>query len=388
MPVITDSAELKKRITPLMKETFVTVDTEFVREKVYYPQLCLIQLGGSEDAFAVDPMAKGLDMEPLIKLLRNKKVLKVFHAAQQDLEVFFNLMGKLPTPIFDTQLAALVLGHGEAPSYAKLVKEICHKQLDKSSRFTDWSKRPLTEKQVEYAISDVTYLRKIYERFSKLLQDKNREHWLIEEIESMTDTKQYELKADDAWERLKTKKHLTNEQQSCIRALAAWRETRAQKQNTPRSWVMKDDLLLEIAETMPETMADLEHMRRLSSNMVKSFGEEIIATVKKARRRKLTDLLPSLPRRSTPKANESLVTLLKVLLKMRCEKEKVAQRVVARTEDLERIAAMNNPDVPAMKGWRYEVFGRYALALKNGTLALAADGNKIVLLQQHDEAPR
>lgn len=383
MPIITDSADLANRIEGLKDETFVTVDTEFVREKVYYPLLCLIQIAGSKDALAIDPLAKDLDLKPLLDLFKNKKIMKVFHAAQQDMEVIYNLMGRLPEPVFDTQVAALVLGHGEAPSYAKLVKEICHHRLDKSSRFTDWAHRPLSEKQVAYAISDVVYLRDIYEKFATELEEKGRTHWLKEEMENLLDARQYELRPEDAWQRLRIKSHISPESLAAIKDLAAWREMRAQQINMPRGWVMKDDILLEIGEAMPQSMEELGRMRRLSSGLVKNIGEDIVRVIKKSRRPRL----PSLPRlrKAPPKVNPSLVALLKVLLKMRCEKEGVAQKVVVRGEELDLIAALDRPDVPAMHGWRYEVFGRYAIALKKGKIALAAEGNKIVLLQQAED---
>lgn len=376
MPIITDSKELKERIKALKNEEFVAVDTEFLRERTYYPLLCLVQIAGENDAFAVDTLAPGIKLEPMYDLLLDKKITKVFHACQQDFEIILNYMDKLPRNIFDTQIAAQMLGYGESVSYAKLAEMLCNVELDKSSRYTDWSKRPLSEGQVKYALSDVTYLRTIYTKMVKELEKLGRLKWVYEESEHLTDPKVYRVEPEDAWTKIKIR---TSKPQfvAVVKELAKWREIRAQKINKPRQWILKNDSILEMAATTPETPEELKKIRFFSTENNDLINEilKVIAKGVKAKPPKI-EKKHHLPRGLGP-----LIELLKVLLKMQCEKHDVAPSVVANSDDLEIIAMEKKPNVPAMSGWRYDIFGKYAMDLKEGRLALTTENNKLVLIE-------
>lgn len=378
---ITATDELARFCASLATATYVTVDTEFMRETTYWPKVCLIQVGGPDEARVIDPLAEGLDLEPLFALLRNKAVLKVFHAARQDLEIFTKLMGEVPAPLFDSQVAAMVCGFGDQVSYEQLVSKLAGAQVDKSSRFTDWARRPLTEKQVRYALGDVTYLRKIYEKLNAKLQKTGRAEWLSDEMATLADPATYEVVPENAWKRLKPRT-TKGEYLAVLQAAAAWREVEARNRDIPRQRIVRDETLMEIAAHPPRSADDLERMRGLSKGFAEGkMGTGLLAAIsaKLASPKETWPVLerePELPRGIGP-----LVELLKVLLKLKCDDHDVAQKLLANSSDLDKIAADDNADVPALQGWRRELFGKDALRLKHGELALAADGTRIKIVE-------
>ena len=362
---------------------FIAVDTEFMRDKTYWPQLCLVQIAGPEEAAAIDPLAPGVDLAPLFELMANPRVLKVFHAARQDIEIFVNLAGAVPAPLFDTQVAAMVCGFGDAVSYETLASKLAGAHIDKSSRFTDWAHRPLTERQLKYALSDVVPLRRAYEKLAQRLERNGRTHWLAEEMEVLTDPATYRQGQDpaEAWRRIKAR---TGNRRllALVRELAAWRERAAQERDLPRNRILRDEAILEIAAHAPTSAADLARSRGMSRNFAEGkLGGEILAAVARVIATPESDYpLPEL-RREAPHGLGPLVDLLRVLLKLRCEENDVAQRLVADTEDLEAIAGDDAAPVRALHGWRAELFGKDALELKHGRLALTAAGKKIKLVR-------
>lgn len=353
---------------------YVSVDTEFIREKTYWPTLCLIQLAYDGQSAAVDPLAPGIDLAPLLDLMDDAAVLKVFHSASQDMAVFHNLWGRLPSPIFDTQVAAMVCGHGEQPAYATLVSSITGVQLDKGAQMTDWSLRPLSDRQIEYALSDVTHLCTIYEQLSGQLEQTCRVSWLKEEMQSLTDEATYTVDPREQWQRIRIRRP-RRRALAVLREVAAWREETAQHRNLPRNWVIRDEALAEIAANPPRNAEDLERVRGVQPRVAHGKdGAAIIAAVKQAM--ELPDEeCPQLPPRQVPlEGHETMVALLQALLKLRCEAHGVAQKLVANRRDLDVIATSDNPQVMAMRGWRREIFGADALALKEGKLALTGSG--------------
>ena len=385
MRLISQQAELDAICAEFADSPYVTVDTEFLRERTYWPQLCLLQMArpitgdpSSDDgAVLIDPLAKGLDLAPVHALMADETVVKVFHAARQDIEIFHHFGGVIPTPLFDTQVAAMVCGYGDQVGYETLVRKIAKEQLDKSSRFTDWSRRPLSDKQLRYALGDVTHLRGIYEQLSARLEDSGRAHWVAEEIGILIDPATYDVDPNIAWRRLKTRTNSTAFL-AIARELAAWRERMAQERDVPRNRVIKDDALLEIAANRPKTVEELSRSRLLLREARKPKAtEEILAAVARGESCPVEDR-PALPPQKPQKTNaQALRDLLKVLLKARSEETGVAPKLIASATDLEEIAAMNEPDVPAMHGWRREVFGDDAMKLKRGEIALSATGSKV-----------
>jgi ribonuclease D len=364
---------------------FVAVDTEFMRDKTYWPQLCLVQIAGPEEAVAIDPLAPGIDLSPLLALMGNTKVLKVFHAARQDIEIFVNLTGAVPTPLFDTQVAAMVCGFGDAVSYETLAGRLAGAHIDKSSRFTDWSHRPLTERQLQYALADVVPLRTVYEKLEAKLAKSRRTSWLAEEMSALTDPASYRLDPAEAWRRFKVRSN-NRRLLALVRELAAWRETVAQQRNLPRGRLLRDESVLEIAAHAPTTVAELARARGLGKNFAEGkLGGEILAAVSRALAMPESDYPMPPPRHEPPPGLGPLVDLLRVLLKLRCEENDVAQKLVADTEDLEMIAADDAAAVRALQGWRAELFGKDALDLKHGRLALTAVGKRVKLVRL--EAP-
>jgi ribonuclease D len=364
--------------------TFITVDTEFMRDKTYWPQLCLVQVAGPDEAAAIDALAPGIDLKPLTELMANPAVLKVFHAARQDLEIFFHMTGAVPTPIFDCQVAAMVCGFGDAVSYETLAGKLAGAKIDKSSRFTDWAHRPLTERQIEYALADVTYLRTVYDKLTARLQESNRMEWLVDEMRGLTDPETYRLEPNESWRRLKTRggnrKFL-----SILRELATWREITAQSRDVPRQRVLRDESLLEIAAHAPTTVDDLARVRGLSRGIAEGkFGTEMLACVTRGVAAPPEDAPEPPIRVDLPPGLGPLVDLLRVLLKLRCEDNDVASRLVANASELEMIAADDRAEVPALSGWRFDLFGRDALALKHGKLALTAQGKRIRVVELAD----
>ena len=372
---ITASDELADFCASLAGSAFVTVDTEFLRETTFWPKLCLVQLAGPEQARVIDPLAEGIDLEPLFALMRNRAVLKVFHAARQDLEIFVKLMGEVPAPLFDTQVAAMVCGFGDQVSYETLATKLANGQIDKSSRFTDWSRRPLTEKQTRYALSDVTYLRKVYEKLEARLRKSGRAEWLDAEMATLTDPVTYDLPPQDAWRRLRPRT-TRPEYLAALQAVAAWRELEARNRDIPRQRILRDEAAMEIAAHPPKSTEDLGHIRGLSKGFAEGkMGQGLLAAIQ-ARLAEPRESFPVVEREpDLPRGIGPLVELLKVLLKLKCDEHDVAQKLVASSADLDKIAADDAADVPALQGWRREVFGNDALRLKHGELALAAQAS-------------
>jgi ribonuclease D len=380
MTVITDSDALAGFCARQNGTSFVAVDTEFMRERTFWPILCLVQIAGPEEAVAVDALAPGIDLAPLIALMEDPSILKVFHAARQDIEIFFNLSGTVPAPLFDTQIAAMVCGFGDAASYETLVAKLAQASLDKSSRFTDWSHRPLTERQIHYALADVLHLRTVYERLQQRLASNGRATWFAEEMAGLSDPATYRSEPHDAWRRFRLRGRVDARFFGVLCELAAWRETAAQQRNLPRGRIMRDEAVLEIAAHAPKTIDALARTRSLGKGVAEGkLGSEILDAVRRglAEAKGLTP--PS--RAEAPPGLGPLVELLRVLLKQRCEEHQVAQKLVATGEDLEAVAADDKAPVPALSGWRYEIFGKDALALKHGRLALTVLQNRISLVE-------
>ena len=381
MRLIETTEELARICNRLGQHDFVAVDTEFIREQTYWPRLCLIQLAGPQDDALVDPLRPGISLDPFFQLMANERVVKVFHAARQDLEIIWNQARLIPHPIFDTQVAAMVCGFGEAVSYVNLVKQITRLDLDKTSRFTDWARRPLSPKQLTYALGDVIHLRDIYRHLKAELEREGRAGWVDEEMATLIEPGTYEANPEQAWKRLqlpvKNRKGL-----AVLIELAAWRERTAQAQDVPRNRILRDDTLYDIANHAPTEASQLSELRTLSEGFAKSArAREIVEAVKRGLARdpkSVPALRTGLP---LPAEKLALVDLLRVLLKACAARQKVAPRLIADGDDLERIAVEDAPDVPAMKGWRYDMFGVYAERLKQGELALKADRGEVVLLE-------
>ena len=375
MTLIQDSAGVAGVCARMRREPFITVDTEFMRDRTYWPQLCLVQLGGENEAVAIDPLAPGIDLSPLVDLLLDRQVIKVLHACRQDMEIFYHLCGKdLPRPIFDTQVAAMVCGFGEEVGYETLVNKLAKAKLDKSSRFTDWSKRPLSARQIAYALGDVTHLRLIFEKLAKRIEREGRAGWVEEELDVYLDPGLYELAPADAWKRLKFRSREPRFV-ALVQALAAWREATAQRRNLPRNRVVRDDLLMELAAARPRRIEDLKAINRV--NVDRESAAAIVAAVDEVMRRDEADLPALPPVEPTPRGIGPLTDLLKVLLKLCAEESDVAQRLIATSSDLDALAQDDTADVPALKGWRRRIFGDKALALKAGELALAVGDRRI-----------
>lgn len=378
---ITATGDLAAFCASLATVPYVTVDTEFMRETTFWPMVCLIQVAGPEEARVIDPLAEGLSLEPLFELLRNRAVLKVFHAARQDLEIFTKLMGEVPAPLFDTQVAAMVCGFGDQVSYEQLASKLAGAQIDKSSRFTDWARRPLTEKQVRYALSDVTHLRKCFDKLRARLLKSGRADWLNEEMALLADPATYEIPPENAWKRLKPRT-TKPEYLAVLQAAAAWREIEARNRDIPRQRIIRDETLMEIAAHPPKVADDLERMRGLSKGFAEGkMGTGLLAAIaeKLASPRETWPVMEK--EAELPRGIGPLVELLKVLLKMKCDDFDVAQKLLASSSDLDKIAADDKADVAALHGWRREIFGNDALRLKHGELALAAEGNRIKLVE-------
>ncbi|KAA0685611.1 ribonuclease D [Azospirillum brasilense] len=371
MTLITTTEDLDAFCRSLAGVDYITVDTEFLREKTYWPQLCLVQVGGPNGAVAIDPLAEGIDLAPLFRVMVDPAILKVFHAARQDVEIFWHLSGQIPHPLFDTQVAAMVCGFGESVGYETLVTKLAGARIDKSSRFTDWSHRPLTERQLTYALSDVIHLRPAYEKLKRRLVRSGRAHWLEEEMAVLTDPATYQADPDSSWLRLKVR---TNKPRfmAVLKELAAWREREAQRRDLPRSRVLRDEALLEIAAHAPTSVDDLARTRGMGRGFAEGRqGADVLACVQKGLDLPDSELPRVEPREEPPPGLQPVVELLRVLLKMKCDENNVASKLIASAADLEAIAADDGADVPAMQGWRRELFGEDALALKHGRIGLA-----------------
>ncbi len=361
MDVVATSSELAAVCARMARYPFITVDTEFLRETTYYPLLCVAQMASADEAVVIDALASGIDLAPLFALMANEAVVKVFHAARQDIEIVWNMAKKIPHPIFDTQVAAMVLGYGDSISYDQLVQRITGDTLDKSNRFTDWSRRPLTDAQVTYALSDVTHLRDVYVKLAADLEKRQRTNWVEAEMNVLTSPETYRMDPERSWERLKTRVRKPRDLAVLIE-VAAWREREAQTRDVPRSRVLKDDVVGDIATQAPTTLDRLGNLRSLPRGFERSrWGEAIIDAVKRGLERD-PDTLPGLDRFRPAPNGAATVELLKVLLRMTAERHGVAAKVIATVDELDRIAASDDADVPALKGWRRELFGEKALA--------------------------
>jgi ribonuclease D len=381
MDLITTSSELAEVCARMARHPFVTVDTEFLRETTYYPLLCVAQMASPDEAVVIDALAPGIDLAPFFDLLTNEAVVKVFHAARQDIEIVWNLAKKIPHPIVDSQVAAMVLGYGDSISYDQLVQRITGDQLDKSHRFTDWSRRPLSEAQITYALSDVTHLRDVYIKLAADLKKRERSSWVEAEMDVLTSPDTYRMDPERAWERLKTRVRKPRELAVLIE-VAAWREREAQSRDVPRSRVLKDDVVGDIATQAPITIERLGNLRSLPRGFERSrWGDAIIDAVKRGLERD-PKTLPQLDRFRPAPNGAATVELLKVLLRMTAERHAVAAKVIATVDELDRIAASDDADVPALKGWRRELFGEKALALKHGKLALAVEKGRVVAVDK------
>ena len=377
-PLISKSDDLAKLVDRIAKHPFVAVDTEFMRENTYWPELCLIQVASPEEAAAIDPMGD-IDLGPLLSLfVKNEDVLKVFHAGGQDLEIIHNLTGKVPHPLFDTQIAAMALGHGEQIGYSNLIESLLGHSLDKGARFTDWSRRPLDKRQIDYAIADVTHLAEIFPRMVEKLRRNGRGAWLDEEMERLADPSSFAFAPEDAWKRLKLPSRNPSVL-SRLKALAAWRETEARSKNLPRGRIIKDDTLGEIATHPPKSQEDLGRVRGLSAGWkTNDIGGRLISALGSAKPLEPHELPDREPRRPGLTKDGVLVSdLLKLLLKIRSKEAGVASKLIARSDELEALAAGVRTDLKILDGWRFEEFGRDALDLVEGRLAFAIENGKL-----------
>lgn len=379
MRVITKTEDLAALCQEMAQAPFVAVDTEFMRETTYWPKLCLIQAAAPGVEAVIDPLAPGLDLSPFLDVLANKAVLKVFHAARQDLEIFLKLGGALPAPLFDTQIAAMACGYGDTIAYDALVQQVLKRRLDKSSRFTDWSRRPLSEAQLAYALADVTHLADVYQRLEAKLRETGRTAWLDEEHANISDPEIYDVSPENAWKRLKLRK-TTPDYILALQTGAAWRERAAQSRDVPRGRIVKDEALYEIAEHRPKSPADFDRMRAVPRGFGNSrAAQELIQALDRAfaepqRETVKIERPPPLPSGLGP-----TVELLKVLLRYEAERHQVAPRLIANSADIECIAASDTADVPALRGWRRKVFGDRALDLKHGRIALMLKDGKVAI---------
>lgn len=380
MHVITTQAELDAAITRFAQSDFVTVDTEFIRETTFWPELCLIQMASQTDTALIDPLSPDIDLAPFFRLMGDERVVKVFHAARQDIEIVHHLGGLIPHPVFDTQVAAMVCGFGDSVSYDQLVQKVTGTQLDKSSRFTDWRHRPLSEKQLVYALADVTHLIDVYLHLKAQLERENRAHWLNEEMEVLTAVETYDPHPDDAWKRLKMRLRKPQEL-AVVQAVAAWRDREARERNVPRGRVLKDDAIYEIAQQQPVDANALARLRTIPKGWERSAAATSLLSAINGALAIPRDQMPRLPKMAqAPEGSSAAAELLKVLLRQVAEKEGVAAKVLASGDEIDRLAAEGeNADVPAMQGWRREVFGEVALKLIRGEIGLKFDRRKIAV---------
>lgn len=381
MELITTTDQLAAACERLAQHPVITVDTEFLRETTYYPLLCVVQMASADEAVVIDTLAEGIDLAPFFALMNNEAVLKVFHAARQDIEIMVHRNGVVPHPIFDTQVAAMVLGYGDSIAYDQLVERVTGHRPDKTHRFTDWSRRPLTDEQLHYAVSDVTHLRDVFAKLDADLKKRKRSDWVSEEMKVLTSPKTYDFHPERAWERLKTRVRKPKEL-AVLMEVAAWREQEAQSRDVPRSRVLKDDAVGDIATHAPTTLERLANLRSLPKGFERSkWGSDIIAAVQRGIGRDPN----TLPKLEKPRGNgngAATVELLKVLLRMTSERHAVASKVIATVDDLEQIAVDDNADVGALHGWRHELFGKDALALKHGRLALAMEKGRVIRVER------
>lgn len=386
MRLITTTEELASATAELASHPFIAVDTEFMRETTFWPKLCLIQIAAGEHELLIDTLAPDIDLGPFFDLMNDESVLKVFHSARQDVEIMHHLAGEVPHPIFDTQVAAMVCGFGESVGYGMLVKRLLNRNLDKTSRFTDWSRRPLSEKQLTYAIGDVTHLRDLFPKLRAQLDESGRENWLHEEMAVLTDPATYELHPENAWKRLKMRTK-TPKALAVLMEVAAWREREAQSQDVPRSRILKDDALHDIANQAPRSLDDLGALRSIHNGFVRSVrGRSVVEAVERGLDRD-PKTVPRIERNEpmTPEAT-AIFDLLRVLLKATAGHHGVAPKLIATSDDLEQIARQDEPDLPVMKGWRRKLFGEQAMQLKRGELSLTVRNGEVSVLPVHGDS--
>jgi ribonuclease D len=377
MEWIDTSAELTRLCNRLATHPFVTVDTEFMRETTYYPKLCLIQIASEDEVALIDPLADGMDLSPFFALMADANVIKVFHAARQDIETFWNIAKVIPEPLFDTQVAAMVCGFGDQVGYEAIASSLAGAKIDKSSRFTDWSKRPLSEAQLAYAAADVTHLRIVYARLKARLEKSGRTNWVAEEMAILTDPDTYRADPERAWERLKNRARKPRDL-AVLMELAAWREREAQIKDVPRQRILKDDVLGELVLAAPKSLQAMAQMRGLPNGFERSrSAAELVEAIQRGLARPTADLPPIGQRNGLSNGGAALMQLLKVLLQAASDRHQVAAKIIATSEDLEELAESDSLALPCLTGWRAEVFGNEALALKNGDLALTVRGGKV-----------
>ena len=389
MPMISDTQSLAAFCQRLKSTPFITVDTEFMREKTYWPQLCLVQVAGPDEARAIDPLAPGMDLTPLFELMADTNVLKVFHAARQDVEIFLHLADAIPTPIFDTQIAAMVCGFGDSVGYETLASQLAKARIDKSMRFTDWAMRPLSEKQIQYALADVTHLRVAYEKLVRKVEKNGRISWLSEEMALLTEPGTYRVDPENAWKRLKPRSS-SGRFLAVLKELAAWREREAQDRDLPRQRILRDETLTEIAAHHPVDTNELGRTRGIGKGLVEGkMGQAILEAVKRGVAIPESECPKPADRVDVPKGLGPVVDLLKVLLKMKCDEHGVASKLVANSADIDAIASDDDADVPALHGWRRDLFGEDALALKHGRLGLGfcTDGRRLRMVPMEPLEP-
>ena len=381
MTPITTTAELAAFCEKIKGQSFVAVDTEFMRETTYWPKLCLIQAAAPSAEATIDPLAEGIDLAPFLAVLADERIEKVFHAARQDVEIFNNLQA-MPKPLFDTQVAGMAAGYGEQIAYDALVRQMLKIELDKSSRFTDWARRPLTDNQLTYALADVTHLAKLYPMLRERLEREGRLAWVTDEMADLTDPANYDVEPDNAWKRLRPRRH-TAKYLAVYRAVAAWRERTAQLRDQPRGRILKDEAIDEIATQSPTDADGLDRLRSVPKGFSGSrFGPDLVAAIREALRdpEAYAPVIEKARQQASPAAG-AVVELLKVLLKARAEEAGVASKLIATVSDLEQIANDDEADVGALKGWRREAFGEDALKLKRGELALVLDGARVRVVE-------
>ena len=382
MILITNNSLLNAFCKLLAGTHYITVDTEFLREKTYWPQLCLVQIANDDEAAVIDALAPGIDLSPVFDILKDTSIMKVFHAARQDMEIFYNLMHELPKPIFDTQIAAMVDGFGDSVGYEQLVAKLAKATVDKSSRFTDWSLRPLSAKQIDYAVSDVTHLRIAYKKLAKNLEVKGRTSWITEEMGILTRSETYNGNPDNAFRRIKSRAKSTRFL-AILRELAAWREGEAQRRDVPRNRVLRDEALVEIAHHTPGTLEELARTRGLGEKTAHGrYGKELIEAVVRGQAVP-ADECPELQYKpEMPRGIGPVTDMLKVLLKLKCESHDVAPKLVTSSADVELLAAFGEEaDISSLKGWRRELFGEDALKIRTGEYGLAVRGKQLVLAE-------
>jgi len=383
MHYIKETNHLNELCSKLNKSEFLSIDTEFIREKTYWPKLCLIQVFNGEEKIIIDPLAKDIDLKSFFEILNNKEIVKIFHSGRQDIEIFYNLTKKIPQNIYDTQIAAMVCGFGDSIGYENLVSQLLGKKIDKTSRLTNWSNRPLSKKQINYAISDVTHLFEIYPIIRDKIISNKRENWLKEEIKILISKKTYELNPNDSWKRLKYR-NLSKNSIGVLIELSKWREIKAQKKDVPRGNVIRDDAIYELCSAQPKNIEDLNNLRSFNrkGGLRKEFAEEILLAIKKGKSIKKEKLPKIKPPKRLPMGISSKVSILKILLDNISEEYGVAQKLIANKNDLQELVLNDKADIKTLKGWRYKVFGKKAIDFKNGKISIKMKNDKVILEEE------